>query len=130
MAEDFVSPNSLDFCPDESLLYINNTARRHIRVFDVQPDGTLRNGRLFYEARGDEPRNPDGMKVDTEGNVYCTGPAGIHVIDPRGNLLGWMRISGHVTNMARGDADWRSLYITTRDSVYRVRLHVAGVPVV
>jgi gluconolactonase len=129
VADDFINPNGLAFSPDESLLYINDTSRRHIRVFDVQPDGTLRNGRLFYEARGDEPGNPDGMKVDTEGNVYCTGPAGIHVTDPRGNLLGRMKLPGHVTNMAWGDADWRSLYITTRDSVYRVRLHVAGVSV-
>jgi gluconolactonase len=129
VADDFVNSNGLAFSPDESLLYINDTTRRHIRIFEVQPDGTLRNGKLFYEARGDEPGNPDGMKVDTEGNVYCTGPAGIHVIDPNGNLLGRMKIPGHVTNMAWGDADWRSLYITTRDSVYRVRLQVAGVPV-
>jgi gluconolactonase len=129
VADDFINPNGLAFSPDESLLYINDTSRRHIRVFEVQADGTLRNGRVFYEARGEEPGNPDGMKVDTEGHVYCTGPAGIHVIDPRGNLLGRMKIPGHVTNMAWGDADWRSLYITTRDSVYRVRLQVPGVPV-
>jgi gluconolactonase len=129
VADDFINPNGLAFSPDESLLYINDTSRRHIRVFEVQADGTLRHGRVFYEAHGDEPGNPDGMKVDTEGHVYCTGPAGIHVIDPRGNLLGRMKIPGHVTNMAWGDADWRSLYITTRDSVYRVRLQVPGVPV-
>jgi gluconolactonase len=128
VVDDFVNPNGLAFSPDESLLYINDTSRRHIRVFEVQPDGTLRNGQVFYEARGDESGNPDGMKVDTEGNVYCTGPGGIHVIDPRGNLLGRMKIPGHVTNMAWGGADWRYLYITTRDSVYRVRLQVAGIP--
>jgi gluconolactonase len=89
----------------------------------------LRNGKLFYEARGEEAGNPDGMKVDSEGHVYCTGPAGIHVIDPHGTLMGRLKIPGHVTNMAWGDADWRSLYITTRDSVYRLRLRVAGVPV-
>ena len=87
VADDFENPNGLCFSPDESLLYINDTARRHIRVFEVKPDGTLSNGRLFYEARGDEPGNPDGMKVDVEGNVYCTGPAGIHVIDPKGIFL-------------------------------------------
>jgi gluconolactonase len=129
VADDFENSNGLAFSPDESLLYINDTTRRHIRVFAVQRDGSLRNGRLFYDARGDEPGNPDGMKVDTAGNVYCTGPAGIHVIDPNGNLLGRMKIPGHVTNMAWGDADWRSFYITTRDSVYRVRLNVPGIPV-
>ncbi len=129
VADDFVNPNGLCFSPDESLLYINDTTRRHIRVFDVNPDGTLSNGRLFYEARGDEPGNPDGMKVDIEGNVYCTGPAGIHVIDPKGNLLGRLKIPGHATNFNWGDSDWRSLYITTRNSVYRLRLGIPGIPV-
>jgi gluconolactonase len=129
VADDFENPNGLCFSPDESLLYINDTTRRHIRVFDVKPDGTLRNGRLFYESRGDEPGNPDGMKADIEGNVYCTGPAGIHVIDPKGNLLGRIKMPGHATNMNWGDSDWRSLYITTRASVYRLRLGIPGVQV-
>ena len=129
VADDFENPNGLCFSPDESLLYINDTTRRHIRVFDVKSDGTLSNGRLFYESRGDEPGNPDGMKVDIEGNVYCTGPAGIHVIDPKGNLLGRLKIPGHTTNMNWGDSDWRSLYITTRNSVYRLRLGIPGIPV-
>ncbi|MFQ5873150.1 MAG: SMP-30/gluconolactonase/LRE family protein [Dehalococcoidia bacterium] len=129
VVDDFESPNGLTFSPDESLLYINDTARRHIRVFDVQADGTLSNGRLFYEAKGDEPGVPDGMKVDMDGNVYCTGPAGVHVIDPRGNLLGRLKIPEHVSNMAWGDADWQSLYITARSNVYRVRLGIPGIPV-
>lgn len=129
VVDDFERPNGLAFSPDESLLYINDTARRHIRVFDVQSDGTLTNGRLFYEAKGDEPGVPDGMKVDTKGNVYCTGPAGIHVIDPRGNLLGRMKTPESATNMAWGDVDWQSLYITGHSSVYRVRLNIPGVPV-
>ena len=129
VADDFENPNGLCFSPDESLLYINDTARRHIRVFDVKPDGTLSNGRLFYEARGDEPGNPDGMKVDVEGNVYCTGPAGIHVIDPKGNLLGRIKIPTHTTNMNWGDSDWRTLFIISRSCVYRVRLGIPGVPV-
>jgi gluconolactonase len=129
VADDFENPNGLAFSPDESLLYINDTSRRHIRVFDVDADGTLKNGRLFYEARGNEPGNPDGMKVDVEGNVYCTGPAGIHVIDPRGNLLGRIKVPGHATNFNWGDSDWRTLFITTRNSVYRVRLGIPGVAV-
>src|SRR5437773_675832 len=71
----------------------------------------------------------DGMKVDREGNVYCTGPGGIHVIDPKGKLLGRIRIPDHCTNMAWGDTDWRSLYITTYTSVFRTRVNVPGVPV-
>ncbi len=128
LVDDFANPNGLAFSPDESLLYVNDTARRHIRVFDVQPDGSLRNGRLFYEDQGTEPGNPDGMKVDVEGDVYCTGSGGIHVVDPRGNLLGRLRLHP-ITNLAWGDADWRTLYVTGRADLFRVRLNVAGVPV-
>lgn len=127
--EDCVYPNGLAFSPDESLLYVNDTRLGLIRVWDVQPDGSVTNPRLFHTLLGDEPGVADGMKVDREGNVYCTGPAGLHVIDPRGNLLGRLKISGHTTNMGWGDADWRSLYITTLDSVYRVRLSIPGIPV-
>ena len=125
---DFEGPNGIAFSPDESLLYINDTRRRHIRVFDVQRDGTLANGRVFYEARGEGVGNPDGMKVDVEGNVYCTGPGGIHVIDPEGELLGVIRLT-HPSNMAWGDDDWQTLYITRRDEVHRLRLGIPGVPV-
>jgi gluconolactonase len=70
------------------------------------------------------------MKVDAEGNVYCTGPAGLHVIAPSGQLLGRIKVPGHCTNMAWGDADWRTMYVTTFTSqVFRFRLGVPGVPV-
>ena len=128
VADDFANPNGLAFSPDEARLYVNDTTRRHIRVFDVQPDGSLRNGRVFYEDHGSEPGNPDGMKVDMAGNVYCTGSGGIHVISPEGRLLGRLRLHP-ITNMAWGDADWRTLYVTGRADLYRVRLEVAGVPV-
>lgn len=129
LVDDIVYPNGLAFSPDESLLYINDTRRRNIWVYDVQPDGTLKNGRLFYQDTGDEPGVPDGMKVDSEGNVYCTGSGGIHIIDPYGNLLGRLRLPDHVSNMGWGDADWRSLYITQMSNVWRVRLNIPGIPV-
>lgn len=128
VADDFGSPNGLAFSPDEALLYVNDIQRRHIRVFDVLADGTLANGRLFYQDTGEERGNPDGMKVDSAGNVYCTGSGGIHVIDPRGNLLGRLRLPAP-TNMCFGDADWKALYVTARHVTYRIRLNVAGVPV-
>ena len=128
VADDFESNNGLTFSPDESLLYVNDTRRRHIRAFDVQPDGGLINGRVFYEL-GEEPGNTDGMKVDIEGNVYCKASGGLHVIDPKGNLLGRMIIPEDFSNMAWGDADWKTLYITGRTSVYRVRLNIPGAPV-
>jgi gluconolactonase len=129
LTADFVGPNGLAFSPDESLLYLNDTRLNIIRVFKVNADGTLRDGALFHTLTGAEEGVADGMKVDAEGNVYCTGPGGIHVLDPAGRRLGRMRFPGHVTNMAWGDADWRSLFVTTHDSVYRVRMKVSGVPV-
>ena len=122
-----VAPNGLAFTPDESVLYLNDSRLSTIRAYDVQPDGTLRNERLFHELAGNEEGVADGMKVDSRGNVYCTGPGGIHVIDPQGKLLGRIRVPGHTTNMGWGDDDWRSLYITTCDSVYRTRVNIPGV---
>ncbi len=121
-------PNGLCFSPDESLLYVNDTPRRNIQVYDVQRDGSLKNGRIFYTDRGIEPGVPDGMKVDVEGNVYCTGSAGIHVIDAGGKLLGRIKVPEHVANMAWGDADFRTRYICARGVVYRARLGVRGIP--
>lgn len=128
VADDFEGPNGIAFSPDESLLYINDIRRRHIRVFDVRPDGTIANGRIFYEDRGKEHGNPDGMKVDVEENVYCRASGGVHVIDPEGHLLGRIRVPD-MSNHGWGDPDWRTLYIAGRDNMYRVRLNIPGIPV-
>ena len=127
--EDCVYPNGLAFSPDERVLYVNDSRQYLIRAFDVEPDGSVTNARLFHKLEGSEEGIADGMKVDSEGNVYCSGPGGIHVMDASGKRLGRIRIPGHVTNMGWGDDDWRTLYITTRSSVYRTRVEVAGVPV-
>ena len=129
VADDYVSPNGLAFSPDESILYVNDIQARLIKAYDVLADGSLTNSRVFYEARGDERGAPDGMKVDSEGNVYCTGPGGIHVIDPQGRLLGRFIGLGHCTNMCWGEDDWRTFFVTTRAITYRIRLNVPGVPV-
>ena len=94
----------------------------------MRPDGSCGPKRLFHKLAGSEPGIADGMKVDREGNVYCTGPGGIHVIAPDGKLIGRIRIPDHCTNMAWGDADWSSLYITTYTSVFRTRVNAPGVP--
>ena len=127
--EDCNYPNGLAFSPDESLLYVNDTRDFLIRVFDVQADGSVKNGRLFYKAVGTESGMPDGMKCDVEGNVYCTGPGGVHVISPAGKLLGRIRIPGHVTNFAFGDDDWRGLYMTTYTQLLHTRVGIPGVAV-
>ena len=75
------------------------------------PTAASRTAALFHKLTGTEPGVADGMKCDREGNVYCTGPGGIHVMDPDGTLLGRLRVPGHCTNLAWGDDDWRSLYL-------------------
>src|SRR4051794_39833967 len=86
LADDFVLPNGLAFSPDESVLYINDTRRGHIRAFELLPSGMLakHTDRVFADLRGPEPGVPDGMKVDVEGNVYCGGAGGIWIMDPAG----------------------------------------------
>jgi gluconolactonase len=128
--EDTVYPNGLCFSPDEKILYVNDTRMAHIRAFDVAPDGCVGNGRLFHTLTGSEAGVADGIKCDQEGNVYCTGPGGVHVIAPDGQFLGRLLIpGGHTTNIAWGDDDWRSLYMTTYHAVFRTRLNIPGVPV-
>lgn len=130
LVRDFTQPNGLAFSPDERILYVNDTLEGHIRAFDVRPDGSLANSRLFAKLAGEGNGRPDGMKVDSAGNVYCTGPGGIHVLDPNGHLLGRLRMPAVTANLAWGDDDWKTLYFTCQDSVYRLRMNITGVPVV
>lgn len=127
--EDVTYPNGLCFSPDEKLLYVNDSRMGIIRVWKVNANGTVSNGKLFHKMQGADSGVADGMKCDVEGNVYCTGPGGLHIISPAGKLLGRLKIPGHSTNMCWGDDDWCSLYVTTYDSVYRTRVKVPGVAV-
>ncbi|MBI4965762.1 MAG: SMP-30/gluconolactonase/LRE family protein [Desulfomonile tiedjei] len=120
-------PNGLAFSPDESLLYIADTEMNHIRVFDVGADGGTSNGRVFAAISGD-PLAPDGLKVDSEGNIYVTGKGGIWVLNPEAERLGIIPVPELPANLSWGDHDWRTLYITARSSLYRVRLNIPGVP--
>jgi gluconolactonase len=131
LVRDFVLPNGLCFSPDESILYINDSRRRHIRAFDVEPTGllALATDRVFCAMTGERPGNPDGMKIDREGNVYCTGPGGIWILGSTGNHLGTILTRETTTNMAWGDDDWSTMYFTTRHTLGRVRLKIPGVPV-
>ncbi len=129
VAEDFERPNGLAFSPDESVLYVADTRRFHIRAFDVRSDGSLANGRIFAEIRASDEGVPDGMKVDVEGNVYCTGPGGVWVLTSEGEILGRIVPPEVPANVAWGGPDWSTLYITARTSVYRIRVEVPGIPV-
>ena len=129
---DFSRPNGLALSPDESVLYINDTRRRHIRAFDLEPNGMplIATDRVFCDLNGEREGNPDGMKVDSQGNVYCGGSGGIWVIDPDGKHLG---IIDHgqagTTNVAFGGDDWKTLFYTTRHTFGSVPVNVAGIPV-
>ena len=132
LIDDFIVPNGLAFSPDESVLYINDSRRGHIRAFDMQPNGTLakQSDRVFVDLRGDEPGVPDGMKVDTEGNVYCGGAGGLWIMDPSGKKLGRI-VHGApaTTNLAFGGSDWKTLYFTSRAHLGAVNVKIPGIPV-
>ena len=129
LVDDFDRPNGLCFSLDESRLFVNDTARQHIRVLDVTRTGGLAGGRVWAETRGDKPGAPDGMKLDSAGAVYCCGPGGIHVFEPDGTLREVIEVPEYTANMAFGDDDYRSLFITASTSLYRIRVPVAGRPV-
>ena len=132
IVRDFILPNGLTFSPDERVLYINDSRRRHIRAFDMQPTGlpSLETDRVFCDLTGERPGVPDGMKVDVEGNMYCGGPGGVWVIDPSGKHLGTL-VHGEnaTTNLAWGGDDWKTMYVTTRNTLCSIQLKIPGVPV-
>ena len=132
LVDDFIVPNGLAFSPDESVLYINDSRRGHIRAFEMQPNGTLAKAsdRVFVDLTGADPGVPDGMKVDVEGNVYCGGSGGLWIMDPNGTKLGRI-VHGApaTTNLGFGGADWKTLYFTSRNHLGSVNVKIPGIPV-
>ncbi len=126
LAGDFGQPNGLCFSPDEKQLYVNDTDRQHIRLFDVRDDGSLANSRVWAETKGEGAGAPDGMKIDSAGNIYCCGPGGIHVFAPDAACLGVIRMPEYTANFCFGDDDLRSLYVTAATSLYRLRVATPG----
>ena len=125
LVDDFALPNGLAFSPDESVLYIDDSARKHIRALDVRPDGTLTNSRILLDMASDDPGVPDGLKVDLSGNVFCTGPGGVWVCRPTGALLGRVVLPELPANLAWGE-DGSVLFLTARTSVYRLVTKTRG----
>jgi gluconolactonase len=149
ITKDLSGPNGIALSPDEKYLYVGNWPRsltgqelrkedervgeigdRHkaIMRYEVQPDGTLKNGKLFFDftnAPGED--GLDGIKVDQKGNLYVSAPGGLWVISPEGKHLGTIITPRHVHNMAWGDADGKTLYLCARSGLYRMRLNIAGV---
>jgi gluconolactonase len=130
MADDFVLPNGLAFSPDESILYVDDSHYRYVRAFDVLSDGTLTHSRVIADMDHPQPGSPDGMKIDTEGNLYVTGATGLWVLEPDGTCLGVVVTPEKPANCAWGDSDRKTLYITARTSIYRIRVQVPGLPVI
>jgi gluconolactonase len=130
-SKEFDGPNGLCFSPDESLLYVNDTSFGRIKVYDVRPDGSLVNGRTFFEGVGTgviEEGVVDGMKVDDRGNVWVSGPKGIWIINPKGKHLGIVPIPDHVGNFTWGGNDWRTLFICASHTLYSLETRVGSAP--
>ncbi|MCM3879648.1 MAG: SMP-30/gluconolactonase/LRE family protein [Vicinamibacterales bacterium] len=129
LIDDMTRPNGLAFSPDEKTLYVANSDDKHRvwRRYDVSTDGSVRNGRVFADvtAAPDEGL-PDGMKIDSQGNLWATGPGGVWIFTPEGKHLGTIKPPEQPANCAWGDADWKTLYITAVTGLYRVRTSVTG----
>lgn len=131
LVDDFDQPNGLCLSPDGTRLYVNDSPRAHIRVFDLRGDGRLVNGAIFADSIGTGVFGEgivDGMKCDAFGNVWVTGPGGIWVIDAAGERLGVVPIPEEVGNLHWGGADWSWVFVCASTKLYRFRTHVAGSP--
>jgi gluconolactonase len=129
LARDLTGPNGLAFSPDERYLYVGNwdEKKKVVMRYEVKPEGTLGPGEVFYDMTSVPGEDAlDGVKVDREGHVYVSGPGGLWILAPDGALLGTIAGPEHPHNMAWGDADRRTLYLTAQTGLYRIRLRIPG----
>jgi len=127
LTKDLTQPNGLAFSPDGKRFYVDDSEQRNIRVYDVGADGNLTNGHIFAQEPGAERDGvPDGIKVDRDGNLFVTGPKGIWIWDPQGHHLGTIEMPEQPANLAWGDKDRGTLYITATTSMYRLRTKTLG----
>ncbi|MGI8958422.1 MAG: SMP-30/gluconolactonase/LRE family protein [Bryobacteraceae bacterium] len=128
LIKDLPRPNGIVFSPDERYLYVNNSEPKKIWMrYSVSSGGSLTDRKVFYDASADAaPGSPDGMKVDQKGNLYSAGPGGVWIFSPDGKHLGTIRLSEKVGNVAWGDQDGKTLYITASSSIYRIKLTNPG----
>jgi gluconolactonase len=129
LIKDLPRPNGLAFSPDEKYLYVDNSEPSMFWMrYTVKPDGTLTDGKRFFEAGPYAHHGaPDGMKVDQQGNLYSAGPGGVWIFSPAGKHLGTIEIPEPVGNLAWGGSDHKTLYIAASTSIYRISLSVPGV---
>ena len=126
LVDDFSKPNGLCFSLDERHLFINDTDHQHIRRFDVNDDGSINNGCLWADLQGNEPGVADGMKVDEQGHLFCSGPGGIHIFDHKAKLLGRILTPEVTANFTWGDTDMRSIFLAATTTLYRIRVKIPG----
>jgi gluconolactonase len=125
---DLPTPNGIGFSPDGKILYVSNSGpQMYVNAYDVAKDGTVSNPRklIEYQGRGGGPGIPDGLKVDTAGNIWTTGPGGIRIITPAGKVLGQIKLPEVAANLAFAE-DGHTVYITASTSIYRLHTKVAG----
>jgi gluconolactonase len=126
--KDLARPNGLAFSPDEKFLYVAESGKKQWFRYRVQPDGSLTDGALFLDASTDPAEGgPDGLRVDEKGNIYGSGPGGVWIISPHGKHIGTIKVPERVSNVAWGDQDGKTLYITASTSLYRIKLKIAGI---
>ncbi len=125
LVSDFDMPNGIAFSPDEEKLYVNDSRHNHIRVFEVKRDGTVKNGKLFAKMESEGEGGADGMKVDTKGNVYSTGPGGLWIFSPEGKLIQQVK-TPRITNLAWGGKNRKTLFMTAPDAVYKLEMKTKG----
>ena len=126
--KDLPRPNGIALSPDEKFLYIADSGKKVWMRYRVQPDGSVTDGALFLDSASDPADgSPDGIRVDQKGNIYGSGPGGVWIISPEGKHLGTIKIPERVSNVAWGDKDGKTLYITASTSLYRIKLKIAGV---
>jgi gluconolactonase len=127
LTKDLVQPNGLAFSPDGKHFYVDDSEKRNIRIYDVAADHTLTNGRIFGEEPGEKDDGvPDGMKVDQSGNLFVTGPKGIWAWDANGHHLGTIEMPEQPANLAWGDDNYGTLYVTASTSLYRLQTKTRG----
>jgi gluconolactonase len=129
LVKDLPRPNGIVFSPDEKYLYVDSTAPKKIWMrYPVHKDGTLGQGEVFFDASSDHRLgSPDGMKVDTQGNLYSAGPGGVWIFSPAGKHLGTIDLPNSTANMNWGGPDAKTLYITDSGDIFRIHLNVPGV---
>src|SRR5262249_2391982 len=128
VVKDMPATNGLAFSPDEKYLYVNGSPENYVNRYEVRSDGTLANGMRFIDMSKETERGiTDGLRVDTKGNLYETGPGGVWIISPEGRHLGTVRAPEISTNVGFGDADRKTLYIAARSGIYRIRVNTPGI---